>query len=203
MAKQIEITTKDNILRIAARLFAEKGYRGVTMREIAKTANITAASIYYHFPSKENILKNLYKFYSEQRRKEYPDLNRLLVLAETEAPHKVLMMTEFHFNEEIREMLSQIIVTATRIISVDPESKSFIQENIFDSITNILKPLLERMLELGRIKPLNVDAFLNVLSFYCFSAAALNYSPFRQEVAEYRAGMSFIYKSIVPAREKI
>jgi AcrR family transcriptional regulator len=198
MAKTNRSSTKENILRTAAKLFSEQGSDKVTTREIAKAIGINSASIYYHFSSKEDLLKSLYKLYSEERRKQYPDLQELLRLAETEPPHDVLMKSEFHYQEDIREMLDQIIVIATCRIKADPESESFVRENIFDSIINFLKPLLERLVELGRIEPLDIDAFLGILCYYCFSAAALNNSPFRQGVAEYQTAMSHIFSMITP-----
>ena len=74
MAAQSEISTKDKILKAAARLFSEKGFDKVTTREIASAIGINSASIYYHFSSKEEILKNLYRFYSERLQEECPVL---------------------------------------------------------------------------------------------------------------------------------
>ena len=202
MTKPKEATTKDKILRVAAKMFSENGYDRVTTREIAKAVGINAASIYYYFPSKEDILKSLYGFYSANLQKGNPNLEELLRLAETGPPHEVLMKSEFHFRDEkIREMLDQIIIIASRRFGAGPESEFFIKENIFDNIVNILRPLLSRLVELKKIKPFDVDAFLMVLSYYCFSAAALNNTPFRQSVAEYQAGMSLLFSMITPADE--
>jgi AcrR family transcriptional regulator len=192
--------TKEKILKTAAKMFSERGYDKVTTREIAKAVGINSASIYYHFPSKEDILKNLYGFYTEQRKSEYPDLDELLRLAETEAPHLVLMKSEFHYNPEMTEMLDQILVTAAGRVGGDELSERFIRENIFDSIENILRPLLSRMAELGKIKPFDIGLFLNILSYYCFSAAALNNSPFGQGIAEYQAAMSYMFSFVAAAR---
>jgi len=189
--------TKDKILRTAAKMFSEKGYNRVTTREIAKAIGINSASIYYHFSSKEDIRKSLYQIYSEKLRSERPNLNELLQLVETKAPHEVLMNTEFHFSEEWQGFLDQILVTAAREITADPDSERFIKENIFDSIENVVKPLLIRLVELGKIKPFDINAFVHTLSYYCFSAAALNNSSFGQNVAEYQAGMSLLFSSIV------
>ena len=191
--------TKEKILRTAALMFSQSGYNRVTMREIAKAVNINSASIYHHFSSKAEILKSLYAFYAEARLKTNPDLDELLRIAETDPPFEVLMKTEYHFNEDVREMLDQIVVTAAREINADPESESFMRENIFDNITNILRPLLLRMVELGKIKPFNIENFVKVLSYYCFGAAALNNSNFKQSVSEYEAGMSLLFSVIIPA----
>ncbi len=50
-------TTKDRIIYESLKLFSEKGYAGVSMREIACAVNIKAASLYAHFKGKEDIYK--------------------------------------------------------------------------------------------------------------------------------------------------
>ena len=50
-----DTTTHDKILEVAAKTFAEKGYNGTSMREIAEALDITKAALYYHFPGKEEI----------------------------------------------------------------------------------------------------------------------------------------------------
>ena len=52
-------TRKEEIIRIAAQLFKEKGYNAVTMRDLAKTMGIKAASLYNHISSKQEILQNI------------------------------------------------------------------------------------------------------------------------------------------------
>lgn len=51
--KQIEI------LNVAERLFAEEGFDGTSVRDIAKKANINVAMISYYFGSKEKLLEAL------------------------------------------------------------------------------------------------------------------------------------------------
>jgi TetR/AcrR family transcriptional regulator, cholesterol catabolism regulator len=48
--------TRETLLRLAARSFATQGYTATTMRMIADQAGIEAASIYYHFASKEELV---------------------------------------------------------------------------------------------------------------------------------------------------
>lgn len=48
--------TRENLLRLAARSFSTNGYAATTMRAIADQAGIEAASIYYHFSSKEELV---------------------------------------------------------------------------------------------------------------------------------------------------
>ena len=44
-----------DMVAIAADLFAQKGYRATTVREIADAAGILSGSLYHHFDSKESI----------------------------------------------------------------------------------------------------------------------------------------------------
>lgn len=51
--------TKAAILSAAGRLFGEKGYEAVTMREIAKEAGCSHTTIYIYFKDKETLLHQL------------------------------------------------------------------------------------------------------------------------------------------------
>lgn len=53
--KQVDLETRTLILTEAIRLFAEKGFNGVSMRELAKATSITPAALYYHFPNKKDL----------------------------------------------------------------------------------------------------------------------------------------------------
>ena len=195
--------TRGKILRAAAKLFSENGYHKVTTREIAQASEINAASIYHHFPSKADILKSLYEFYSVELHKALPDLRELLRLAETDPPHEVLMKVEFHFDEEVRRFLDQILVTAARQICADPESERFIRGNIFAPTKNMLRPLLQRMVELGRVKPFDIETFLGILIYYSFSAAALNHSAFGNSPERYRSDLAFLFSLIAPTESTV
>ncbi|UCF64874.1 MAG: TetR/AcrR family transcriptional regulator [bacterium] len=50
---------KGKIFRAAAKLFAEKGYNGVSMREISERTGLSKPTIYYYFGNKEGIYTSL------------------------------------------------------------------------------------------------------------------------------------------------
>jgi AcrR family transcriptional regulator len=52
-ARRAEIAT------VALRLFAENGYAATSMREISENLGITKAALYYHYTSKEEIVREL------------------------------------------------------------------------------------------------------------------------------------------------
>jgi AcrR family transcriptional regulator len=46
---------KDAILETSAKLFGEKGYKGVSIRDIAQACGMTNAALYYHFKNKDDL----------------------------------------------------------------------------------------------------------------------------------------------------
>ena len=54
-----ELEAKERIINAAVKLFAEKGFDGTTVSEIAEQAQVNKALIYYYFKSKADILDYL------------------------------------------------------------------------------------------------------------------------------------------------
>lgn len=55
--------TKAEIRRVAMELFTEQGYEATSLREIAERLEVTKAAVYYHFHSKEDIVRSLFGDY--------------------------------------------------------------------------------------------------------------------------------------------
>jgi len=51
--------TRDRILDVAERLFAEKGFEGTSVREITSAAGANVASVNYHFGGKDNLYREV------------------------------------------------------------------------------------------------------------------------------------------------
>ena len=64
-------TRRSELLVIAAGLFAQKGFRATTVREIADAAGILSGSLYHHFDSKEAIVDELLDSFQQSLWEEY------------------------------------------------------------------------------------------------------------------------------------
>jgi AcrR family transcriptional regulator len=58
--------TRVRIQQVALELFAEQGYDKTSLREIAERLDVTKAALYYHFKSKEDIVRSLVGDYMGQ-----------------------------------------------------------------------------------------------------------------------------------------
>lgn len=53
--------SREKLLSASARLFARGGFEATSMRDIAKQAGMLAGSMYYHFPSKNDLIAAVYE----------------------------------------------------------------------------------------------------------------------------------------------
>jgi AcrR family transcriptional regulator len=55
--------TRERIQAVALELFAEQGYEKTSLREVAERLGVTKAALYYHFKSKEDIVRSFTEDY--------------------------------------------------------------------------------------------------------------------------------------------
>ena len=51
------IDTKEQILNVAEKLFAENGFRGTSLRSVISEAGVNLSAVHYHFGSKEELFR--------------------------------------------------------------------------------------------------------------------------------------------------
>jgi AcrR family transcriptional regulator len=59
-------TRREELLQIAAELFATKGFKNTTVRDIADAAGILSGSLYHHFDSKESMVDEILSSFQEE-----------------------------------------------------------------------------------------------------------------------------------------
>lgn len=65
-AESLPSNRRAELLRIAAGLFAEKGFRNTTVRDIAEAAGILSGSLYHHFDSKESMVDEILRTFQDE-----------------------------------------------------------------------------------------------------------------------------------------
>jgi len=67
-------TRREELLRIAAELFATKGFKNTTVRDIAEAAGILSGSLYHHFDSKESMVDELLRTFQDELFGKYDEI---------------------------------------------------------------------------------------------------------------------------------
>jgi TetR/AcrR family transcriptional repressor of nem operon len=57
--------TRDNLIKVAMRLFSEKGYNSTSIADILKEANANSGSLYYYFETKQSLLMGVLEAYRD------------------------------------------------------------------------------------------------------------------------------------------
>ena len=89
---------KLEIINCAAKLFKEKGYSAVTMRDIAQAMNIKAASLYNHINSKQEILVLIIINIAE----EFTSVMNKILLCNCSSIEKVKKVIDLHIDITLR-----------------------------------------------------------------------------------------------------
>ncbi|MGC1630651.1 MAG: TetR/AcrR family transcriptional regulator [Gelidibacter sp.] len=87
-----EVTRRDEIIKTATKLFKEKGYSAVTMRDLATAMGMKAASLYNHINSKQDILKAIIISLAE----EFTQGMDLIKKSEHSTIEKLKLIVELH-----------------------------------------------------------------------------------------------------------
>jgi len=190
--------TKDRIMDAAIVLFSDKGCDKVSMRDIAAEVGIKAASIYNHFPSKQGILKNIYKFFAEEHHLVFPKIEELLYLLETGPVDDVFAHMCYYYRPEIQDKMDRIFLIASQRLCLDKDSENFIKELFFVPLTGIWTVVLNRGIELGKINAIDVDVFVKLITCYAFSSAELNRTEMKITLEQWNGGLEMLYSLLRP-----
>lgn len=105
-------TNKEKILEIAERLFAKRGFDGVSLREITNQAGVDVALVKYHFGSKQGLFDELLHRRAEAINRERSDALDAVLARHDPAPV-----------EEIVDAFTHTLLN--KVVSEDPSWRSY------------------------------------------------------------------------------
>ena len=99
------LSRRDELLDLAATMFAERGLRATTVRDIADSAGILSGSLYHHFKSKEQMVEEVLRDFLDWLFERYAEI----VASESDPLERVkgLFMTSF---EAIEHRHAQVVI---------------------------------------------------------------------------------------------
>ncbi len=167
-----EKSTKQKILEESLKLFAKKGYEGVSMREIAATVGIKGASIYNHFKGKEDIFQGIF----QEMIRRYDGMagmlsiptegttdaaQRFIGLGEQEMLHLAKALFAFFVKDEFVVRFRRMLVAEQNRSSLSAET---LKSYYFDAPIQYQTRLFEEMQHYGAFQ--KYDSKTMALHFY-------------------------------------
>ncbi|WP_026960275.1 MULTISPECIES: TetR family transcriptional regulator C-terminal domain-containing protein [Aliagarivorans] len=170
--RQARIETEERILRAAESSFAQSGFRGTTMEQIASAAGMSKQNMIYYYPSKEAIyhavLKHILDLWLEHMQFEARG---------NETPKEIIESYIMGKLEMARDYPDASKVFALEVIAGAPVLK--------DALQNELKPLFDRDIALveswidaGQLRKFDPRHF-----FFTVWAASQTYADFATQVS--------------------
>ncbi|MBL3655644.1 TetR/AcrR family transcriptional regulator [Fulvivirga sediminis] len=159
------LSRKEQLIKTAAQLFKEKGYAATSMRDLANTLGIEAASLYSHIKSKEEILQSLCFEMADKFRESLEEVEN----TNFSYTKKLRLGILGHIQVMARELTaSAVFMNEHRHLS-QPYLRSFLLLRI--NYINRFKKIIEGGIKSGEFK--NVDTKLAVMTLF----SSLNWMP--------------------------
>lgn len=150
--------TRRQLLEVAGRLFEAKGYRGTSIRDIARSMDTSISNIYHYFGNKEGLWHEI----QERSVRQLPGRLQEAVAAETDPARQFRRLLEVHLQlaEEYQRESRIFFVNADQL---DP-SRNLRQRRIQRAVLDVYLEVLGRLQKQGRLKTRRVKiAAFNVL----------------------------------------
>jgi AcrR family transcriptional regulator len=113
VSNQEKTVTRKRILAAASEMISEKGFKSVTMGEIARRAKVGEDTIYHYFPTKESLLYG----YCEKKQQEVEEtLKQIQDLHEYSLREQLQQLTETELARWLpdREFLAEVFSFTSR-----------------------------------------------------------------------------------------
>ena len=191
-------STKWRIFETAIHMFSDVGFEQTSMRDLSDKLGIKPAALYNHFKSKDDILKSICEFYEYHHKKIVPDMEKILKGAETEDVYKLLSQSDVYYDPDIEELMIRILVIICFERRTDKRCQELIIKYQYQSIRQYFYPLLNKLIELKRIEPLDVETFISLYFSFCHGAILRKYSGITITVQEWENCLKMIYSLIKP-----
>jgi AcrR family transcriptional regulator len=149
----------DEIVRAAALVFQRKGYHGATMADIAAEVNLTAGSLYHHFPSKEELLAAVLDTGLSQITGEV----RAVVNGNGSPADKLRGIVHTHIRSEIENanIAAAVIFESRALLAVPGVRDQYVLQR--DTLEGLYRRVIDEGIAAGVFRAVDVGIFVKTL----------------------------------------
>jgi AcrR family transcriptional regulator len=158
-------SVREKILAAAVQLFAEYGYHAAPLRDIASIAGIQAASIYYHYPSKQTLLVEIMETHMQRL-----NANLERILRQQNDPLQRLRAAIANHIRLHTSYKAEFFIIDTEIRALEGENRSRIIA-MRDQYEFLLRELLKDGMERGVFRQSDVKVSVYAIIAMCTEVA--------------------------------
>ncbi len=168
--------TKEKIFDAAVDLFAERGYDGVSIRDIGRAVGVSEGAVYKHYASKEAILESIFAYVEGRIYPKAPEAS-IDALVDSLSYREILesiprfMMADQHLGRITRIMVIEMYH--------NKKIRDYVQRELFERPVDETEILFRKLMEKGKIKPCDPRAmstlFISYLVYWYFEAFVFGY----------------------------
>ncbi|MGA9141431.1 MAG: TetR/AcrR family transcriptional regulator [Methanocella sp.] len=168
--------TKEKIFDAAVDLFAERGYDGVSVRDIAREVGLTEGAVYRHYSGKDEILESIFAYVEGRIYPQAPE-GSIDAMAEALSFREILetvprfMMADPHLAKITRIMLIELYH--------NEKIGNYFRRELIERPIDETEVLFRKLMEHGKIRPCNPRAvatlFISYMVSWYFQTFILNY----------------------------
>nr|WP_050632319.1 TetR/AcrR family transcriptional regulator [Bacillus andreraoultii] len=148
-------STKEKIFYASLDLFSQKGFSGVSIREITREVGIKESSLYNHFGSKDEILESILSHFRVDFSKTLPPVEMLDEILENRTVEDFLKAGHKNFKKYMEDDMGRKM---WRILQVEqfrfPLAREIIVQDLFGKTIEFLEICFTKLIALKKIRPL-------------------------------------------------
>lgn len=158
-----ELPQRVRILKIAASLFAERGYHAIGMTELGDAVQLGRGALYHHIKSKEDLLYDISKEYIA----DLADFGDRVVRAEPDPVRRVRMLGQ-HLVMKIASHQAELTVCFREIQSLTEPRRSEVLA-LHSKYEKVWRDAMVDGVEMGLFRPYDPIVLKGVLGMYFYS----------------------------------
>lgn len=155
-------STRDNLFEAAVHLFAENGYKGTSIRTLAKACDIKESSVYNHFKNKEAILDAILDYQVESFKTSHPPFEAIDAIAQKHTcASDFWLETADAFIGLIPPLMDTINVILSNEMYLNEKCRSHVTETMFTQEKQLTIMSLQYMYSKGWLKDIDFESVAN------------------------------------------
>jgi AcrR family transcriptional regulator len=199
--EEIRQARTQQILEAARQVFAEQGFHGARMSDIAQTIGVSQGTMYHYFRSKDELFLAVLNVWNEQIK----TIVQQLPTSDLSTVDKFWMVNQLAVSFfETGEDLLPVLVEYWAYTLRNPEATTSFRE-FFVVMQQSFKDILQEGIEAGEFKPVDVEVAsalpLIILDGVTLLTAILG-KDFMQPVAQTRLAQQLVFEGLLTKTEK-